>query len=346
MAVKVRNGKKERVIEEPVKKEETVSQDEKFTPLVLKAYDDSHINSISDHNIYEVNINDIKEKENNNFIKGNIEKLADSIKKIGLSQPIIIKSVGRNDELVEQFEVVAGHRRLEAYKYLYKNYGDDYLKIQAYILNKEEESKEQEIYLETNSHSRNITLYEAILNCDLKEINFDNPEFKEKYIKIVGENKKDKFDNNSIVKYLTVLIKENFPNLEDTKEDTVRRYYLLIRNSCDELTEAVLKGTISVKDAKELAKLSKENQRQKLLNLEFGIQIPKIEEDEKEDEDKLKDKNSYNQMLKISNRLKSFVTINLDKLDTNNFTANSKAYLKQMNKVIEEIKKLDKMPKK
>ena len=206
MAVKVRNGKKERVIEEPVKKEETVSQDEKFTPLVLKAYDDSHMNSISDHNIYEVNINDIKEKENNNFIKGNIEKLADSIKKIGLSQPIIIKSVGRNDELVEQFEVVAGHRRLEAYKYLYKNYGDDYLKIQAYILNKEEESKEQEIYLETNSHSRNITLYEAILNCDLKEINFDNPEFKEKYIKIVGENKKDKFDNNSIVKYLTVLI--------------------------------------------------------------------------------------------------------------------------------------------
>ena len=51
-------------------------------------------------------------------------------------------------------------------------------------------------------------------------------------------------------------------------------------------------------------------------------------------------------MLKVDGRLKTFVDINLNDFNTDDWTANSKAYLKQMNKVLSEIKKLESMPKK
>ena len=349
MALKVRNGKQERV-EVETENLNTKEKKERHIPLVLQAYDDSHMNYHSGWEVYEVNINDIKEKANNNFIKSNIEQLAQSIKEIGLSQPIIIKSIGRDEEKIEQFEVIAGHRRLAAYKYLNDKYGDEYLKIKAYILTKEEEFKEKQIYLETNSHSRNITLVEAILNCEPEKIDFDNSEFKEEYNNLFYPDgnipNKEKYNDTSKVNYLEKKIKDNFPNLEEISTKTVWNTYNLISNLNPIVINAILEGKIGRNKAESIAKFSKNKQPEILENILAGKNSHAWEKIETPKQTDKEERDYYKEMLKVDSRLKAFKDINLTEFNTDNWTANSKAYLKQMNKVLAEIKKLEEMPKK
>ncbi len=351
MALKVRNGKQERVVEDEKANFPMRGETQKnFTPLVLQSYDDSHMTSPSKYEIYEVNINDIKEKANNNFIKSNIEKLAESIEEIGLSQPIIIKSLGRDEEMIEKFEVVAGHRRLEAYKYLNNKHKDEYLKIKAYILTKGEETKEDKIYLETNSHSRNICLIEALLNCDLENIDFDNEEFKAEYDNLFYPDgviaRKEKYNQESKVRYLEKKIKDNFPNLEDISNKSVWNSYALLISLEKCVIDALLAGKIGMNRARVIAKYPKDKQKEALEALLAGESLPSI----KDTKDKNKTVESkdyyYNEMIKIDKRLKPFTTITLDRIKTDGWTANSKEYLRQMNKVLKEISKLEAMPKK
>lgn len=357
MATKVRNGKIRKVgvgetpkdLGMPEFNRDGDRKDEKFVPYVLQSFESDHLNEISDLSLYEVNINDIKERDNNNFIKSKIEELATSIKSIGLKQPIVIKSIGRDDEMYEKFEVVAGHRRLAAYKILNEKYGNEFLKINAIILNKDEEEKDKEIYLETNSTSRNITLYEALLNCDLDEIDFNNPIFKDKYNQMLypdgNVSKKEKYDNNSIIKYLEETIKQNFPTIEDVKVDTVRKYYYLIRNSCDELTKAILDGKVTMNQAKSIVRVNKEKQPAIIEEIISGTAVPKMDF-AKKNEEKPKAKDSYKEMLKIDNRLRNCLKVDLSIIETDDWTPNTIAYYKQMKKALAEIEKLEAMPKK
>ena len=352
MAIKVRNGKQERVVEEENKNFPTHGEKNKtFTPLVLQSYDDSHMTSPSDWEVYEVNINDIEEKANNNFIKANIEKLAESIKEIGLSQPIVIKSIGRNEEMIEKFEVVAGHRRLEAYKYLNEKYKNKYLKINAYILKKGEEEKEERIYLETNSHSRNICLIEALLNCGLENIDFNNHEFKEEYDNLFYPDgfitRKEKYNQESKVRYLERKIKDNFPNLEDISNKSIWNNYILLTNLEEVVIKALLDGKIGINKARVIAKYPKDRQKEALEALLAQKPLPNIGDSKAEKNKVIETKDYYyNEMLKIDKRLKQFTLLSLDRIKTDDWTANAKAYYKQMDKVLKEINKLEAMPKK
>lgn len=341
--------KKVGVDDEPVKEEKKILK-------CLQGFDTSHIVDESKNITVEININDIKEKEKNNFIKSNIEQLASSIKEIGLQQPIVVKKVEKDEKGNQQYEVIAGHRRLAAYRILCKEIGktqfpedNPYLKIQARVVDSND--NEDKIYLQTNTNTRNTTIYEAILNCDLDEIDFEKNEFKDKYNKIVYSegtiSNKEKYDNNSIIKYLEIIIKENFPNLEDTKTDTIRKYYYLIRSSCDLLTEKILKGEITTNQARTIVKYGKKDQPAVIENLLSGKPIDKDKKiDFKTTVTNKEDRDYYKEMLKVDGRLKTFVDINLNDFNTDEWTANSKAYLKQMNKVLSEIKKLESMPKK
>lgn len=61
-----------------------------------------------------------------------IEELAQSIKDSGLMQPIIVKRAGVTDTGIQQYELIAGHRRKRAFEYLCSK-GDDFNMIDAVI---------------------------------------------------------------------------------------------------------------------------------------------------------------------------------------------------------------------
>ena len=61
-----------------------------------------------------------------------IEELAKSIKDSGLMQPIVVKRAGVTDSGIQQYELIAGHRRKKAFEYLCSK-GDDFNMIDAII---------------------------------------------------------------------------------------------------------------------------------------------------------------------------------------------------------------------
>ena len=61
-----------------------------------------------------------------------IEELAKSIKDSGLMQPIVVKRAGVTDSGIQQYELIAGHRRKRAFEYLCSK-GDDFNMIDAII---------------------------------------------------------------------------------------------------------------------------------------------------------------------------------------------------------------------
>ena len=61
-----------------------------------------------------------------------IEELAKSIKDSGLMQPIVVKRAGITDTGIQQYELIAGHRRKRAFEYLCSK-GDDFNMIDAVI---------------------------------------------------------------------------------------------------------------------------------------------------------------------------------------------------------------------
>jgi chromosome partitioning protein, DNA-binding protein len=61
-----------------------------------------------------------------------IEELAKSIKDSGLMQPIVVKRAGATDTGIQQYELIAGHRRKRAFEYLCSK-GDDFNMIDAVI---------------------------------------------------------------------------------------------------------------------------------------------------------------------------------------------------------------------
>ena len=61
-----------------------------------------------------------------------IEELAQSIKDSGLMQPIVVKRASVTDTGIQQYELIAGHRRKRAFEYLCSK-GDDFNMIDAVI---------------------------------------------------------------------------------------------------------------------------------------------------------------------------------------------------------------------
>ena len=61
-----------------------------------------------------------------------IEELAKSIKDSGLMQPIVVKRASITDTGIQQYELIAGHRRKRAFEYLCSK-GDDFNMIDAVI---------------------------------------------------------------------------------------------------------------------------------------------------------------------------------------------------------------------
>jgi ParB/RepB/Spo0J family partition protein len=81
----------------------------------------------------KISVSRIRETGNVREDYSDIEELADSIRKSGLLQPVAVKVLGRNDDGDEEFELVAGHRRLRAFRYLLAK-GEGFSLIDAVIV--------------------------------------------------------------------------------------------------------------------------------------------------------------------------------------------------------------------
>lgn len=84
---------------------------------------------------FKISLNQIKETGNvrTSYNDEKIQELADSIFKYGLINPISVKPLPEDENGIKQYELVAGHRRLRAFRYLC-SIGQDYSQITASVI--------------------------------------------------------------------------------------------------------------------------------------------------------------------------------------------------------------------
>jgi ParB family chromosome partitioning protein len=68
--------------------------------------------------VRQISLAQIKESKNIRTEYTDIEELAESIRTVGLIEPVAVKSRGKNGDGVEEYELVAGYRRHRAFQYL------------------------------------------------------------------------------------------------------------------------------------------------------------------------------------------------------------------------------------
>lgn len=84
---------------------------------------------------FKISLDQIKETGNvrTSYNDEKIHELADSIFKYGLINPISVKPLPEDENGIKQYELVAGHRRLRAFRYLC-SVGQDYSQITASVI--------------------------------------------------------------------------------------------------------------------------------------------------------------------------------------------------------------------
>lgn len=84
---------------------------------------------------FKISLDQIKETGNvrTSYNDEKIQELADSIFKYGLINPISVKPLPEDKNGIKQYELVAGHRRLRAFRYLC-SVGQDYSQITASVI--------------------------------------------------------------------------------------------------------------------------------------------------------------------------------------------------------------------
>ena len=84
---------------------------------------------------FKISLDQIKETGNvrTSYNDEKIQELADSIFKYGLINPISVKPLPEDENGIKLYELVAGHRRLRAFRYLC-SIGQDYSQITASVI--------------------------------------------------------------------------------------------------------------------------------------------------------------------------------------------------------------------
>lgn len=141
----------------------------------------------SEYPVQKIAIDSIEERKKGNQFnvsETGIDSLAESIKNVGLIDPIQVVSEYDSELKREQYYVIAGHRRLKAFKLLHSNDPDNeaYCKIPAvvYIITDDKEQQgqiiedyiyissetEERIYLDSNLESRQLSYNEVALQIE------------------------------------------------------------------------------------------------------------------------------------------------------------------------------------
>ena len=228
----------------------------------------------SKRTVYDMPTDQIQARAINEYSISGIPELASSIEKIGLQQPVIVR---KNPGEGKPYILVAGERRYNAMLYNQQKFEKecDFIKaklfttIDAVILTDEELENEESIYADTNDYSRQITNYERILRMEPDAIDMQKESWQRKYVEVIyGPEKVADFDAGKITlkgninekcQYIVKCLLQKEPDL-DISEKTVRNYLAFISRTCDTLRMAILKGTITLRDARELSWLPTNDQ--------------------------------------------------------------------------------------
>lgn len=360
------NGQKIKADSSPVTNEPRQVTTNRYAINVLSNENDIRTRN-SQINIKEIPVELIKGRDVNNYIISDIETLAKSIEQVGQLQEIIVRV--DHDSTEESYICVAGHRRLEAFKFLKEKflnkYNDPthkmvllYSYIRARVMTSEEELNEEIIYDDTNSKTRIPTVFEALLRFDLDAIDFEKESVRKDYVTLVyGENKykeyldgslKIKFNQSTKYAYLQKLIEENFPSMH-IGLGSIKNYYSMIQSSSPLLISSVLSGKIPLREAISISRESHEKQKEliesygtsdyeKRTQLKKEASVKEVEDDDAVDYEKLilKTKKNFEELNRLNEKLS-----NLQKKELN---GNQKELIKELKKLTKIIEKINGMP--
>lgn len=135
-------------------------------------------------NIIKVNISELYESKDNFYTINGIESLAEEIRIKSLQNPI---------KITREFEVISGHRRLEAYKYLALT-SDKFNQIEAIVLDEFKSEEEKLLFLITENSSRVKTKEDRV--CEMNQ--------KKKLYTSLKNSGVEKYRNANITKILAV----------------------------------------------------------------------------------------------------------------------------------------------
>lgn len=176
--------------------------------------------------------------EKNEFEIENIEELATSIATVGLEQNLVVKET----EDPNSYQLITGHRRLAAIKYIFDNQIEVDEKIRkeienplCKIISKEEDSLVTEFRLfETNMQARPNKDYEMMGIID-------------KYISLIKQAKEKGILING--KSINGQTKELLSKQFGISERTAVKYSVVLKNEDQELKEKVMSGEMTINSA-------------------------------------------------------------------------------------------------
>lgn len=230
------------------------------------------------HVIYEIPLRLIRVRPVNNYSITGIDELAESIQRTGLWQPIIVRRDEKPDD-ERIYVIVAGERRYNAMKMLHDQAEKDndsarekiYSSIAGIILDENDLDKEEQIYHDTNDYSRQLTNFERITRLDPESIDMTKESWQERYIETCyGSDKLEQYKLGRFhvkgnlkekCEYIVKLLTNKEPDLDIT-ESTVRGYLSFLSRCGETLRQAVLKGIVPMRDARDyLSWLSEDDQK-------------------------------------------------------------------------------------
>jgi hypothetical protein len=263
--IKVLTGKKIVHTEEKNKEKAKSSSYKSTEREVLKYMDADKGPSNSKKVLTDIPIDLIRDRDVNKFRMSGIKELAEEFEKNGMWVPIIVVP----DKEGKGYVISSGHRRFHAYSYLYEKYkkehpGEEnpYYKIVCQIMSGLSDEEEEEIYLKSNSFSRNTTMLEVVANLNPEKMDFDNPNFKEEYLtymygdgayeKYLNGEIKDKCNFNSLSAYCYRKIKDLFSDVE-CNEESVKRYLRVLKKSSDIVLKKFFADEIGMRQLLEIS---------------------------------------------------------------------------------------------
>ena len=213
------------------------------------------------YSLYALPLDQVHPRKINAYAITDIERLAESIQRSGLLQPVIVKK-----EAPDSYQLIAGERRFTAIKYLHEKYlsaGDTtkanlFNSIQAFVYENLPSVKEEQIYRDTNDYTRQMNTFQRIALLNPERIKMRNPYWQEEFVRrVYGEKKVISWKAGFVrvrgtqrerCKLVRAMLLEQNPDL-DISEKTIRNYLAFFDRCNEDLRLATLMGKISIRDA-------------------------------------------------------------------------------------------------
>lgn len=245
----------------------------------------------------EIPVDKITPRSINKYKQNRIERLAKSIKTTNnrLIHPIIVvkaSDLPEDHEVLKKYKekgvdidtldyiLVAGERRFRAWQLLRQEEAEKlkgtiglenkFDTITANVLTKKEAKKEEVFYEDSNIEARQLSPTEAMLHVKnaLAEVQ-TNEQKREALIEMQGSDEGISIDPDVAAKkfradnYCKYYLEAEL-GIEGWSESNIRKYNTLVNNGIEDLIDAIIDGTISIRDAMLIVKETDELQAEYL----------------------------------------------------------------------------------